>query len=333
MGEPLVSIVVPVYNVKKYLKKCVNSICEQSYTNLEIILVDDGSPDKSGLICDQLSQNDKRISVIHKINGGLSDARNAGIKEAHGQYISFIDSDDWVEKDTIKTAVENIISNNAELAIWGFSADVVDENEKLINSSVFSGEGLCKKDEYLMLEKTPFCAMRGYAWNKLFCLDIINSKNMYFPTGVSLVEDTVFNADYFTACKTLAFIDYAGTHYIQRSRETLGTRYYPNCLELKEMNTVANLKMLEAFGAPAEYLNEYKANADYISVQGFIRMIIKTENLSNDEKRKKLYNLMKAESTKQILRDYIPKDLKNRVYAWLIKHKQIALLIMIERNR
>lgn len=96
---------------------------------------------------------------------------------------------------------------------------------------------------------------------------------------------------------------------------------------------MANLKMLGAFSAPEKYLNEYKANADYISVQGFIRMIIKTENLTDGEKRKKLQNLMKANSTKQILHNYKPMDLKNRLYAWMIKHKQIALLNMMERNR
>lgn len=102
MKEDLISVVVPVYNVEKYLDKCVLSILNQSYQNLEIILVDDGSPDNCGVICDKYRQQDKRIRVIHKKNGGLSDARNAGIEIATGKYITFVDSDDYIDEDYIE---------------------------------------------------------------------------------------------------------------------------------------------------------------------------------------------------------------------------------------
>lgn len=93
--NPLISIIVPIYKVEKYLKRCVDSILDQTYANIEIILVDDGSPDQCDIICDTYQKNDKRVKVIHKENGGLSDARNAAIPLAKGEYISFIDSDDW----------------------------------------------------------------------------------------------------------------------------------------------------------------------------------------------------------------------------------------------
>ena len=98
----LVSIIVPVYNVEKYIKKCVDSLITQTYSNLEIILVNDGSPDNSGKICDEYAQSDSRIKVIHKANGGLSDARNTGIDIAEGQYIFFLDSDDWIDCQCIE---------------------------------------------------------------------------------------------------------------------------------------------------------------------------------------------------------------------------------------
>lgn len=100
--KPLISVVVPVYNVAKYLKKSIESIVNQTYTNLEIILVDDGSKDESGEICEDYSLKDSRIIVIHKPNGGLSDARNAGIKQAKGEYITFVDSDDTIDYDMIE---------------------------------------------------------------------------------------------------------------------------------------------------------------------------------------------------------------------------------------
>ena len=102
MKNELISIVVPIYNVEKYLEKCVESILRQTYKNIEIILVDDGSPDLCGEICENYKKIDKRITVIHKKNGGLSDARNYGIKHSNGKYITFIDSDDYVERDYIE---------------------------------------------------------------------------------------------------------------------------------------------------------------------------------------------------------------------------------------
>ena len=117
MKKHLVSIVVPVYNVEKYLKRCVDSIINQSYNNIEILLVDDGSTDSSGKICDDYLKKDSRIKVIHKQNGGLSDARNFGIDKSTGDYLSFIDSDDWIEKDMIMNLFNSIINEKSDISI------------------------------------------------------------------------------------------------------------------------------------------------------------------------------------------------------------------------
>jgi glycosyltransferase involved in cell wall biosynthesis len=117
--EGLVSVIVPIYNVEQYLNRCVDSIINQTYKNLEIILVDDGSPDKCGQICDEYALKDSRIVVIHKENGGLSDARNAGIEKATGEYLSFVDSDDWIEPEMIETLYNACISNSVKMACAG----------------------------------------------------------------------------------------------------------------------------------------------------------------------------------------------------------------------
>lgn len=114
----LVSVIVPVYNVEKYLARCLDSIINQTYTNLEIILVDDGSKDSSGQICDEYAAKDQRIKVIHKQNGGLSSARNAGLDIASGSYIEFVDSDDWIDKDTVKENLELIINENSNVVFF-----------------------------------------------------------------------------------------------------------------------------------------------------------------------------------------------------------------------
>ena len=123
MDNLLISVIVPVYNTEKYLGRCVDSIINQTYTNLEIILVDDGSPDNSPAICDEYAKKDQRIKVIHKENGGLSSARNAGLDIAKGDFISFIDSDDWVEKDLFEVLVSLYGKTQAEIIASSFVGD------------------------------------------------------------------------------------------------------------------------------------------------------------------------------------------------------------------
>lgn len=115
----LISVIVPIYNAEQYLEKCIDSIINQTDTNLEIILVNDGSTDNSGAICDEYAKKDSRIKVIHKENGGLSSARNTGLENANGEYVSFVDSDDWIELDMLETLYDACIANEAEVACGG----------------------------------------------------------------------------------------------------------------------------------------------------------------------------------------------------------------------
>ena len=123
-----ISVIVPVFNVENYLEKCVKSIIEQTYKNLEVILVDDGSTDKSGFLCDELKKQDYRIKVIHKTNGGLSDARNAGIQVSTGKYLSFIDSDDYLERTALEQMMQAILISHSEIAICVFMMMGVQKN-------------------------------------------------------------------------------------------------------------------------------------------------------------------------------------------------------------
>ena len=155
MNNDLISVVVPCYNVEKYLEKCVKSIVDQTYTNLEIILVDDGAKDGTPELCDKLALTDSRIKVVHKLNGGLSDARNAGITVASGEYITFFDSDDWLEPDTIKNAYDKLIADNFDLVVWGYVAEIH------LVYVVMLGTSFIKQ---ILLKIIIYCLKKVYLW-------------------------------------------------------------------------------------------------------------------------------------------------------------------------
>ena len=130
LNNPLISVIVPVYMVEKYINRCVDSIISQTYTNLQILLIDDGSPDNCGLICDQYARIDNRVEVFHKSNGGLASARNFGVKYAKGDYISFVDSDDWIEKNTFEDSINILKKEKNKVDIIQFGIKTVsDYNE------------------------------------------------------------------------------------------------------------------------------------------------------------------------------------------------------------
>ena len=156
--KPLISVIVPIYKVEKYLETCVMSLIHQTYENLEIILVDDGSPDKCPEICDAYEKTDDRIRVIHKKNGGLSDARNAALEKTTGKYITFVDSDDYVDAEYIEKLYNALIQYNASAAICGIR--ITDERRTVIDQiavtehaepEVYKGTDIIKKELVLML--------------------------------------------------------------------------------------------------------------------------------------------------------------------------------------
>ena len=171
----LISVIIPVYNVEQYLPQCVESVINQTYTNLQIILVNDGSTDKSGEICDKFAEIDNRICVIHKENGGLSDARNFGMKKAVGEFVGFVDSDDFVEPYLLEKAYNTIIKG---YDIVSFGLNIIDEDENvsaLTHSNAGKEFKFEKQDDYLAFILRIFMNWRvGWeAWSRIYRRDII----------------------------------------------------------------------------------------------------------------------------------------------------------------
>lgn len=186
--QPLVSIIVPIYNVEPYLVQCVESIINQSYTNLEIILVDDGSSDACPQICDSYAQKDSRITVIHKYNGGLSDARNSGLKKCAGEYISFIDSDDWVAPTYIETFI-NIIRKEG-IYDYIVANHTICSPQKNTTGSYKNNKTISGKTNVL-LNYCHLCTIPPCAWNKLYSSDFIKKHKLTFKENL-LFEDQLW---------------------------------------------------------------------------------------------------------------------------------------------
>lgn len=207
-----ISVIVPVYNVENYLRRCVDSIINQTYKNLEIILVDDGSPDNCPVICDEYAQKDSRIKVIHKENGGLSSARNCGMDMATGEYIGFVDGDDWIESDMYKFLIENAEKYNSEISICGSYFNYQDGTQE------YRGDNKKK----LIIDKTESLQITvGAGFNISVCNKIIKTqflKSERFDDEFFGVEDWEYNYRILKNSEAVAIIcdDIPKYHYFMR---------------------------------------------------------------------------------------------------------------------
>ncbi|HII4441205.1 TPA: glycosyltransferase family 2 protein [Clostridium perfringens] len=199
-NSKLVSIIVPIYNAKLYLKSCVDSIISQTYKNIEIILVNDGSTDESTLICDNYRRNFKNIKVIHKKNGGVSSARNYGLKEAKGEYITFCDSDDCMHIKQVELLVNDIENTKSDLSCCYFLKGK--EKEFMFNNNI-KLEIIDKEEIHNFIMYDSRCS--GYLWNKLFKKDIIDINNIFFENNVCFLEDLLFVLEYIKFSQKLSF--------------------------------------------------------------------------------------------------------------------------------
>lgn len=229
----MISIIVPIYKVEKYLERCIESIRKQTYSNFEIILVDDGSPDSCPYICDEYAKKDKRIVVIHKKNGGLSDARNAGIKIAKGEYISFIDSDDYIHQDMYECLLNILIENKADIAVCD-AVKVYDENcvvkdEGKSRIHVYTGTHAVENifDAELYLRSVV-------AWGKLYRKSLFD--DVRYPKG-KINEDEFTTYRLFYKSDRVVYIDKKYYFYFQRKDSIMGSkqkRISDDCLEAYE---------------------------------------------------------------------------------------------------
>lgn len=203
---PKISIIVPVYNAEQYLERCVKSIIHQSYSNLEILLVDDGSKDDSPRICDELSLLDHRVRVLHKQNGGVSSARNAGLAASSSKYVMFVDADDWLDSTLCEALL--CVSNNADFIITGYRRIT---KSKIENVSIKSQRYQFPTDAEDIFEKLYRNSLLNAPWGKMYKRDVIGQQQ--FNEIIELGEDLLFNLQYLSKCANIVYVDGMGYFY------------------------------------------------------------------------------------------------------------------------
>lgn len=212
---PIISVIVPIYKVESYLARCLDSILAQTFTDFELWLINDGSPDNCGVICDQYAKKDQRIRVIHKKNGGLSDARNAGLEHASGKYISFIDSDDWVAADFLESLYSALQRHDADIAVCNMS-EVQDNDEPFVAYKPVESETLVENSAIFDTLYQPSAA------NKLYRSSIY--RDLRFPVG-RWYEDVFVYTDVLSQVKRLVYTGKASYFYFIRTGSIMQTPY------------------------------------------------------------------------------------------------------------
>ena len=294
-----ISVVVPVYNVEQYLEKCVNSIINQTYKNLEIILVDDGATDNSGEMCDELAKLDDRISVYHKENGGLSDARNYGVERATGEYIGFVDSDDYIDAEMYEKLYEAIKKEDADVAECNLKIIYPNRVELFTEQNYYK---VCTKWEYLE-EYLTIKKVFGSVWTKLIKSDV--AKKLVFPKG-KLYEDTYYAYDLINVANSFVLIDSPSYNYLMRENSITNAKFNPRIFDLIEIVEKFHKMTYKNYPSLKEAADCRKMYA-YFSV---LNSILLEDEFKNNSYYPKIINYFKRNYMSLLKNTYINRNRK-----------------------
>ena len=313
--QKLISVIIPIYNVQVYLKKCIDSVVNQTYKNLEIILVDDESPDECGNICDKYAKIDERIKVIHKKNGGLSSARNAGLDICTGDYVTFVDSDDYVDKKYVEELVYMLENNEADISI----ANRYDVEDDKISENIYYLCGKKKLNSKELLTEFFYDRIPHEAWGKLYRREVF--KNNQYENGLRIFEDLKFIYQLLLSENLKIYSDTSKYLYYYRKRndslmQSNYDEHWRNELKFYE-ETYWRLEEQQKIALSYIYTHKCLRN---------IRKLINDTVLSNKELRVEIKEIKKHLQNMKLKAYKIPGK-KNKIKIFIIKHISILLLI------
>lgn len=295
----VVSVIVPVYKVENVLHYCIDSILNQTFNDFELILIDDGSPDNSGKICDEYAKIDSRVKVIHKENEGVSVARNAGLELAKGKYICFVDSDDYIQRDYLEKLILAKKSNTDCQNIWCKFHTVNDYKHNLDMEHIYCKEHKCSiKDIMTLHEKWldagPVC--------KLYDKDIITNHNIRFNQNLSLGEDLTFNFEYLDYTSgDIVVIDCELYNYVNTNINSLSNKYYENMFDIyKQLNSMM-YRHMKKWNCDEIQFGKYYSACFYKYEVVMKNTFHKDSKLSKKEKYKYNRKILNSDEFKQSL--------------------------------
>jgi len=320
---PTVSVILPAYNVEKYIAKSISSVLAQTFTDFELLVIIDGSPDNSKSVAESFS--DKRISIFEKENGGLSDARNYGLKRAKGKYVYFMDSDDWIEQDLLEQTVDVLEKEDRDFVVFGYTQDDEDENGRVVSQSkMLPQTELLTKGRDSSLSK-DLLGIFGYAWNKVYKREFLINNNFYFEKGISLVEDILFNSLLYKQANEIRIINNSYYHYINRQIPTLIKKFHKDSFELK----LWKLSRLSEFFDEWNFTNTKNLLA-YVQVQSIRYCVHNLFSFKNDlsflQKRRFIKKMIVHPKTREFITFFQPKNNSGRLYKFLIKYRCYNLI-------
>ncbi len=326
MNEPLVSVIMPVYGVENYVGRAIESILNQSYKNFEFFCVDDGSPDKSGEICDEYAKKDSRIKVIHKENGGAPSARNTAIDKATGRYMYFLDSDDWAEANMLSDMVELAEKNSSQLVVSGYYIDTFySDTEKFTQeqkwiSKVFSSQREFRENAHLLFDLNLLYT----PWNKLFSGDYIRENKLYFPN--TFWDDFPFNLSVIRDVERVAVTDKKYYHFIRQRAESETAKYRSDMYSKREEENVWLKDLYSYWGVENDGVREFLARRYVERLIGCIENVTnKNCNLKAGEKRKEIKKMISASTARAYLKQAKPRSSYMKIMLIPIRMKSATL--------
>lgn len=301
-----ISIIIPVYNSRKYIKKCINSVINQSYSNFEIIVVDDGSTDGSLDII--YSFNDSRIKVIKQENRGVSEARNVGIKNSSGDYIMFIDSDDYIEFNMLEKFVNVYKNFTPDLIICGIFSETCKNSHKDMffdGNSYYRDKTSVRKSMVRLYEKN----LLYNVWNKMFKLSIIKRYNITFPS-ITFGEDNTFNQSYLLHCNSIYNISDCLYHYVREVKNSVTTMYIDGLFNIRIKENKSFINFFKKIGIPYRDYCNFVTKHFIERTIGCLENIHRKNNLSIIEKYNMTGIVIHSNETKKYLKMYDTKNFK-----------------------
>jgi len=357
MGKKIFSIIIPVYKVREqYLRECLNSVVHQTLREIEIILVDDGSPDNCGMICDEYAAVDSRIKVIHQENQGVSVARNHGMQIATGEWVMFVDSDDWLQLDACEKLKGYLSGKQYDILVFRAYREKVDGTFDIMDNGMDYNRVYCTdnlKDRELLYRKAmqPANIVKQpiskctfyYVWDKVFRKDFIDVNNLKFPVGIPNSEDKIFILRCFKRIKTLYCVDEVLYHY--RIISSSATRRYSETVDADRIKLLSLLKEIaiemdrllsELTGDKEKHVVEY----DYLLFTYMISSVILMRKfyhpdypMRGKQRKKNALMVLRSEPFYTAIREIPYSDLsfKERIRKWLLSKEHYYAFVMLCR--